>query len=414
MLTLPALLAAFALRADCAPSTGPVRGVHLTAWVAGSAKDRRAFLDRIAGTMVNAVVVPVKEFDGQVYIPGVASAAALGTVRLAVPDPKGLVADIKSRGLKAVARVVVFKDNNLARKKPEWAIMDERGGLWKNQNGVVWVDPYRKEVRDYNLDVAEAAARAGFDEVQFDYIRFPSDGDTRRCRYSRTDHSTATAGALIDEFLGDARRRLDALGVGMSAAVFGLTTTAHDDMGIGQTLGKMTRRVDAVSPMMYPSHYARGEYGLSDPNREPYKIISWGLRDAKRKLGGAEKLRPYLQDFSLGFKYGPAQVRAQLRAARRQGVESWILWNPLNRYTWDALKPFAPEELVPIPGEDDPPVRAPKAAPKPKTIPAAAPAVSTAPAVAPEPPAALEPHAAPLPSLPEDKDLQEDPMKEEL
>ncbi|TPW21845.1 MAG: hypothetical protein FD126_266, partial [Elusimicrobia bacterium] len=249
--------------------------------------------------------------------------------------------------------------------------------------------------------------RAGFDEVQFDYIRFPSDGDTRRCRYSRVDHSSATSAALIDGFLEDARRRLDALGVGMSVAVFGLTTTAHDDMGIGQSLAKMTRRVDAVSPMMYPSHYARGEYGLAEPNREPYKIISWGLRDAKRKLGGAEKLRPYLQDFSLGFKYGPAQVRAQLRAARRQGVESWILWNPLNRYTWEALKPFSPEELIPIPGEDEAPAPKPKKASAAKP-PVAAPAASTAPVTEAPPPSAS---AAPLP---EDKDLQEDPMKEEL
>lgn len=392
-----------------AASTAPFRGVHLTAWVAGSAKDRRVFLDRLAGTMVNAVVVPVKEFDGQVYIPGVAAAAALGTARTAIPDPKGLVADAKARGLRAVARVVVFKDNNLARKKPEWAVMDERGGLWKNQNGVVWVDPYRKEVRDYNLEVAEAAARAGFDEIQFDYIRFPSDGDTRRCRYSRVDHSSATSQALIDEFLSDARRRLDALGVGMSIAVFGLTTTAHDDMGIGQTLAKMTRRVDAVSPMMYPSHYARGEYGLSDPNREPYKVISWGLRDAKRKLGGAsEKLRPYLQDFSLGFKYGPAQVRAQLRAARRQGVESWILWNPLNRYTWDALKPFTPEELIPIPGEDDPP--APRAKPAPAKAPAAP--RSTAPAAVPAAPASTAPAA--VPALPADAEILDGQEKEEL
>jgi len=376
MLTFAALALSICLPREAAASTAPVRGVHLTAWVAGSAKDRRAFLDRIPGTLVNAVVVPVKEFDGNVYIPGVAAAVALGTVRIAIPDPKGLVADIKARGLRAVARVVVFKDNNLARKRPDWAVMDERGGLWKNQNGVVWVDPYRSEVRDYNLAVAEAAAQAGFDEVQFDYIRFPSDGDTRRCRYSRVDHSSATSSALIDEFLGDARRRLDKLGVGMSIAVFGLTTTAHDDMGIGQSITKMTRRVDAVSPMMYPSHYARGEYGLAEPNREPYKIISWGLRDAKRRLGGTEKLRPYLQDFSLGFKYGPAQVRAQLRAARRQGVDGWILWNPLNRYTWEALKPFTEAELVPIPGEDDAPAKTPSKPRPVKAAPAAA-AVST-------------------------------------
>ncbi len=381
-----------------AVSSAPVRGVHLTAWVAGAPKERRAFLDQLKGTLVNAVVVPVKEYDGNVYLPGVGGAAELGTVRIVISDPAALVADIKARGLRAIARVVVFKDNTLARRRPEWAIHDEDGALWTNKKGVAWVDPYRKEVWDYNIEVALAAARAGFDEVQFDYIRFPSDGDTTRCRYSKADHSSASAAAALDDFLALARRRLDAAGVGMSAAVFGLTTTAHDDMGIGQNLGRMTRLIDAVSPMMYPSHYAKGEYGLADPNRQPYKIISWGLRDAKRRLGSAAKLRPYLQDFSLGFRYGPAEVRAELRAARRQGVESWILWNPLNRYTWSALGPFTEAESTPLPGEEE---QAGPASSKPA---AAVPA--SAPAAAPGP--------QDLPPLPDDRALQEAIDKEEI
>jgi hypothetical protein len=179
----------------------------------------------------------------------------------------------------------------------------------------------------------------------------------------------------------------------MSAAVFGLTTTAHDDMGIGQSLGRLTKLIDAVSPMMYPSHYAKGEYGLADPNRQPYKVVSWGLRDAKRRLGSTAKLRPYLQDFSLGFRYGPAEVRAELRAARRQGVESWILWNPLNRYTWSALGPFTEAEMTPLPGEEEPPK---PAAPRPA------------------PRAAPGPGPQDLPPLPDEKALQEAIDKEEI
>ncbi|MBI5596932.1 MAG: hypothetical protein HY928_12640 [Elusimicrobia bacterium] len=380
---LPLLLAL--APASGAASTAPVRGVHLTAWVAGSGKDRRLFLDKAAGTVVNAVIVPVKEYDGKVYIPGVASAAELGTVRIAIPDPRALVADIKARGMRAIARVVVFKDDTLARRRPEWAVTDVDGGVWKNKKGVAWVDPYRREVWDYNLDVALAAAQAGFDEVQFDYIRFPSDGDTRRCRYSHVSHSSATAVAALEEFMALARRRLDEAGVGMSAAVFGLTTTAHDDMGIGQALGRMARSVDALSPMMYPSHYARGEYGLSDPNREPYRIISWGLRDAKRKLGGTAKLRPYLQDFSLGHRYGVPEVRAELRAASHQGVESWILWNPQNRYTWAALSPLSAGEAGPKPGEDEPPARVQKPAARDNPRPAPETSTGTAPSPLPEP-----------------------------
>ncbi|MDE2291275.1 MAG: putative glycoside hydrolase [Elusimicrobia bacterium] len=330
------------------PSTASVRGVHLTAWVAGSGPERRAFLAHTEGTLINAVVVPVKESDGEVYIPGVAEAKELGTQRIAIPNPEFLVRDIKARGLRAIARVVVFKDDALARSRPQWAVKDSRGGLWRTRGGSHWMDPYNREVWDYNLAIALAAVKDGFDEVQFDYMRFPADGDTRRCRYSRVDHSSATAVAALDEFLGEAHRRLEAAGAAMSVDVFGLTTSAHNDMGIGQSLRKMARVVDAVSPMMYPSHYAKGSYGLKDPNREPYKIVLWGLRDAKRRVGGAARLRPYLQDFSLGYRYGPQQVRAQLRAARRQGVRSWILWNPLNRYTWSALGPWtAADDAVP-------------------------------------------------------------------
>lgn len=388
--------------ASGAASTAPVRGVHLTAWVAGSGKDRRLFLDKAAGTMVNAVVVPVKEYDGKVYIPGVASAAELGTARIAIPDPSALVSDIKARGMRAIARVVVFKDDTLARRRPDWAVMDEGGGVWKNKKGVAWVDPYRREVWDYNLDVALTAAKAGFDEVQFDYIRFPSDGDTRRCRYSNVNHSSATAVAALEEFMTLARRKLDAAGVGVSAAVFGLTTTARDDMGIGQALGRMSRSVDALSPMMYPSHYAKGEYGLSDPNREPYRIISWGLRDAKRKLGGTAKLRPYLQDFSLGHRYGVAEVRDQLRAAAHQGVVSWILWNPQNRYTWAALSALTAEEASPRPGEDAAPARVPKPAVKNGPRPSVEGSTATAPSPLPEPAA---PPSEPVSVQPDQEEL---------
>lgn len=321
------------------PGFKPVRGVHLSAWVAGAPKSRRRFLDQIPGTFINAVAVPLKETDGRVYIPGIARARDWGTAVTAIPDPGGLVADIRARGLRAIARIVVFKDDALARKHPELAVRRPDGALWRNRKGIAWVDPYRREIWEYNLDLAVEAARLGFDEIQFDYIRFPSDGDTRQCRYVRADHTERTAAENIREFLRYARARLGPLRVPMSVAVFGMTTTAHNDMGIGQDLRSMAELSDAVSPMMYPSHYARGEYGLSNPNREPYKVIYRGLRDAKRRLGKESwKLRPYLQDFSMGHRYTAHEVQAQLIAAQKQGIDSFILWNAGNRYTWKALE----------------------------------------------------------------------------
>jgi hypothetical protein len=327
-------------------SSAPVRGVHLTAWVAGTQSMRLRFLDKLKNTQVNAVVVPVKESDGKVYIPGVAQAEAFGTVRKAIPKPQQLVEDLHSRGLRAIARIVVFKDNVLPYKKPDWAIQDRDGGFWTNRGGLAWVDPYKREVWEYNLNIASVAAGLGFDEIQFDYIRFPSDGDTTRCRYSQP-HSSTTATAAMTEFVQTAVKRLRPLGVDVSVAVFGLTTSHSGGMGIGQDLEQLTLAADIVSPMMYPSHYGKGEYGIKDPNRSPYKIIRYGLRDAKRVLKEESyKLRPYFQDFSLGFRYGPKQVRAQIRAAAEHGVHSWIFWNPVNRYNWKALGRAEPEPSV--------------------------------------------------------------------
>ena len=328
------------IREMLAASSEAVRAVHLTSWVAGAPKQRRAFLERLRGTVINSVVVALKETDGRVYIPGVAQAHELGTYLPAITDPESMLKEMKARGLRVIGRIVVFKDNALPRKRPDWAVKRPDGSLWRNANGIAWVDPYRREIWDYNIAIALRAAHLGFDEIQFDYIRFPSDGNTRLCRYSRPDHSRRSAIWNLREFLRTADEKLEKTGVPVSAAVFGMTTTAKDDMGIGQEIEKMSSLVDYVSPMMYPSHYARGEYALRYPNKEPYKVIHRGLRDARRRLRkDAFKLRPYLQDFSLGFHYGPAQVRAQILAAKAQGVMSWILWNPSNKYTWEALSP---------------------------------------------------------------------------
>jgi len=330
--------------AGAAVSTGPAcRAVHLTAWIAGTSKTRREFLRHLEGTVINAVVLPIKETDGRVYIPGVAKAAEFGSQLTAIPRPEEALRDFREAGLRSIARIAVFKDNFLARRSPKWAVHRPDGALWRNKNGIAWTDPYQRPIWEYNIEVALRAAQLGFDEIQFDYVRFPSDGNTKLCRYSNARHSRAAAIADLRQFVKYARFRLAPTGKPVSIAVFGMTTTASNDMGIGQELVDLAGLADYVSPMMYPSHYRKGEYGLADPNREPYKVIHLGLRDAKARLGGqAGKLRPYLQDFSLyGVHYGAAQVRAQILAAHREGVESWILWNPRNNYTWDVLTPRA-------------------------------------------------------------------------
>jgi len=317
----------------------PLHGVHITGWAAGSPKTRRRLIRDIQAAGLNAAVIALKEYDGIMFVKGVPLAREVGAYSNAIPDLEACVRDFKAAGLYTIARIVLFKDNTLARRRTDLAVRTAGGGVWSNFNGVAWVDPYRREVWEYNLDIASRAAAAGFDEIQFDYVRFPSDGNVRRCRYSRPDHNDRTANQSLLAFLALARRRLQPLGVRLSICVFGMTASDDSGMGIGQHITELAQEMDFVSPMMYPSHYRKGNYGLKNPNRQPYQTIAAGTRDAVERMGAqAWKLRPYLQDFSLGFRYREPQVRAQILAAAKQGVTNWILWNAKNNYTWAALR----------------------------------------------------------------------------
>lgn len=410
-LTLFVLLAPSVHAQETAPaSTATLRGVHYTGWSAGSTKGRLRFRDEMKAAGFNAVVIALKDYDGHVFVKDVPLGVATKSYMNAIPDLPRAVKDFKDAGIYTIARIAIFKDDHLAHARPDLAVHFPDGRIWSNDKGTAWVDPYKKEVWEYAIDIASRAAVAGFDEIQFDYIRFPSDGKTRLCRYSRPDHSPATASAALRDFLTLARARLKPMGVKLSIDTFGLTASVDNGMGIGQRLDQMADLVDFVSPMMYPSHYSKGQYGLKNPNRQPYLTVRQGVKDALERLGGKpEQLRPYLQDFSLGIKYTPAFVRAQIRAAEEQGVRGWILWNAQNHYDWSAIqagpiqKPETETKTVSVPK----PARARKTpaaedaapAPLPET-PAAQPktAEPAADAFAPAPSPEAAPTAAPTPT----------------
>ncbi len=320
-------------------STAEFRGVHFSGWAAGSTKSRRRFIADMKGAGFNAVVVALKDYDGKMFVRDVPLAIETRAYVNALPDLPGAVKDFEDAGIYTIARIAIFKDDHLARARPDLAVHFPDGRIWTNDQGTAWVDPYKKEVWNYAIDIASRAAAAGFDEIQFDFIRFPSDGKTRQCRYSRADHSPAAAAAALRELLTLAGARLRPLGVKLSIDTFGLTASVDDGMGIGQTMEHMADLVDFISPMMYPSHYARGEYGLKSPNHAPYETVRRGTRDALARLGGRPAaLRPFLQDFTLGVRYTPAHVRSQLLAVEELGVRGWILWNAQNRYSWSAVQ----------------------------------------------------------------------------
>jgi hypothetical protein len=316
----------------------PVKGIYVTSYGAGN----QELLDKMLGiadrTEINAFVVDIKDDLGKVcYSVDVPLAASLGLIDPRIEDIDGLIATLREHDITPIARLVVFKDNDLARKRPELAVQSSKGGEWKDHKGLRYTNPYNHEVWEYNVQVAEDAAKRGFREIQFDYVRFPSDGPVEEAVYpgEYTTKEDAIAG-----FLAYARQRLEPLGVWVSADVFGLTVHVKDDMGIGQRIEKISQNVDIVCPMTYPSHYGPGVYGIDNPNASPYELITKAMADTTARLAGTgAKGRPWLQDFSLGgVEYGVEQVKAQIKAAEEQGFDEWLLWDPSLKYVEAALR----------------------------------------------------------------------------
>ncbi len=315
-----------------------VRGLYLNAWVFGG----RRFYDlvRLAdSTEVNSFVIDVKDGTGYLTyrssVPIAIEIGANGLVR--ARDVRQRLALLQERGIHPVARIVVAKDPLLANGKPEWAVRHVDGGLWQDRFGDHWVDAYRDSVWLYAADIAREAVLMGFAEIQFDYIRFPDEPaeklakavfPARRAGQSRRNGVTTN--------LAKVRDRVKDLGVPLTVDVFGLTTSARSDMGIGQYWEDMSSLADVILPMVYPSHYYRGAYGLAFPNAEPYAVVSRALADGVKrneKLSNAARIRPWLQSFSIRrVRYGPKEIRAQIDATYDLGLTDWVLWNASGRY----------------------------------------------------------------------------------
>jgi hypothetical protein len=233
-----------------------------------------------------------------------------------------------------IGRVVAFEDPVVSEKRPELAIRTTGGGVWHNRAGLGWANPYSKAYWRYLLAVASAAARAGFDEIQLDYVRFPTDGDLSQAVFPGKTHEPMAK--TIARFVAFMAAGLHPLKVRVSADVFGLSATR--DLGIGQKPRVISKYLDAIYPMSYPSHYNAGEYGIPDPDAEPGRTVAASLRDFRRQLRGRKtKIVPWLQDFSLGRTYSAADVRDQIAAARRGHTAGFLLWNAAGLYTYSVL-----------------------------------------------------------------------------
>ncbi|MBP6859567.1 MAG: glycoside hydrolase [Candidatus Magasanikbacteria bacterium] len=316
-----------------------VKGLYLTAYSAGSEKKINQIIALINTTELNAVVIDLKDYSGQVlYDSAVDLVDNLKLQDNRIKNLDKLLVKLKENNIYTIARISVFQDPLLAQKKPEWAIKSKKGGLWRDKNNLSWVDPANKEVWTYVVSIAKEAGRLGFDEVNFDYIRYPTDGRLADIIYG---NGASKRYEVILGFFKYVSEEMKDEPVYTSADLFGLTTEkkGEDDMSIGQRLGDAVQYFDYVMPMVYPSHYPTGYRGYKNPANYPYEVVynamKAGVKQAQDKKA---KLRTWIQAFNLGAVYDGTKIRAQIKASDDAGADGWILWNASNRYTVAGLE----------------------------------------------------------------------------
>lgn len=319
-----------------------VKAVYISSWVAGSPSFRDAIIKLIDETELNAVVIDIKDSTGRISF-GVDDllVSRYGSSENRIANIHALVEMLHKKNIYIIGRISVFQDPYMTKIKPEWAITKKSDGtVWKDRKGLSFLDPANKNVHDYIIALAHESYRYGFDEINFDYIRYPSDGNLKDINYHLVDGKTRADN--IESFFKYLNKEMKKNNnIPMSADVFGLTTEVSDDMGIGQVWEKAFPYFDYLSPMIYPSHYPPGHAGFKNPAAYPYEVIKRALEGAITKTnaigGDIQKIRPWLQDFDMGATYTKELVRAQIKATYDVKLTSWMLWDPRNKYTREAL-----------------------------------------------------------------------------
>jgi len=327
------------------------KGLYLTHFGVSSKLLRNRVLGLINETDLNAVVIDVKGDRGLLsYKYEVPLAGQIGAHKLpTIKDIRSLLEELHRQNIYVIGRIVVFKDNLLANYKPEWAIIDTRTKKpWIDNEHLAWVDPFRKEVWEYNIAIAREAAKAGFDEIQFDYVRFPTDGRLSATKYSQPN-TMQTRVKTIDNFLETTYRELLPYNVYFSADIFGYVPWNYNDTDIGQQIEDVAKNLDYISLMVYPSGYHLGIPGYRRPVGYPREIVYYTLEKAKKRLGGqSKKLRPWLQNFrDYAFDrraYTGTEIKLQIQACEEAKTSGWLLWDPSNKYNYtaDAMKALKP------------------------------------------------------------------------
>jgi len=316
---------------------GPVKGIYLTASSANIPKKMDDMIALINTTELNAVVIDIKDYTGYVlYNSEVPLVNELKTERVVMKDVPAILKKLHDNNIYVIARQTVFQDPILAKSKKEWAIKNKRHGIWLDHKGLSWVDPTQQSVWEYNLSIAKEATALGFDEINLDYVRFPSDGNMSDVVYNTKDKQRYDIMREFYQFMSDGMKEESAY---LSLDMFGFVMERHDGMSIGQRLEDAVDAVDFISPMMYPSHYPVGHLGLKNPAASPAAIFHNGMKKGLPYFEGHKaKVRPWIQAFNIGAPYGGKNIRAQIDTIEVYPNAGWLMWNASNRYTSDGLK----------------------------------------------------------------------------
>lgn len=325
-----------------------VRGIYVTGHSAGGSKFNQ-LVSLTEKTDLNSMVIDIKDDWGYLtYMPD-DSSSNKNIGKPYIKNPKQMLKTLEEKQVYPIARIVVFKDTALAKQKPELSFR-EGSKVWTNGRGESFVNPFLKEVWDYNVGIAIEAAEMGFQEIQFDYVRFPEGFETRdnSLKYSMGDYekldldNSQKRVQAVTDFVAYAKEKLEPYGVKVSVDIFGYTATLPEAPGIGQNFSKIVEHIDVISSMIYPSHWT-AYFGISKPDLEPYKLVSEYAKVESNILSKAENppvSRPWLQDFTATWlgkgnykKYGKAEVEAQIKALNDQGINEFLLWNAGNSYS---------------------------------------------------------------------------------
>lgn len=319
----------------------PINAIYLTAYSAGNPNKIDSIIEQMKNSQINGVIIDIKDYSGYLsYDSNIEMVNSLDLEQVKIKDLAGVLKKFHDNNFYTIARIAVFQDPRLSNLKNDWAVQNKNTGtIWKDNKGLSWLDPSNPEVWQYHVDIAKEVVGIGFDEVNLDYVRFPSDGPISAMSFPKWQEQGSKADVIRDFFAYFSDKMKDEPAY-ISADLFGMTTTVTNDMNIGQLLENATPYFDYICPMVYPSHYPDGYLGLADPAAHPYELIFNDISVANTRLSTSSKakIRPWIQDFNLGAIYDENMIRKELEANTDAGGYGYLVWDPKNIYTFAAYK----------------------------------------------------------------------------